>query len=273
MKLEFKDFCKDDSRMYMADLVLLEGDHTEGHCHDFYEFFVVLEGEFIHYYGDKLERLTKGMCRFVMPDTFHKLHGVEGSGISRLRNIATESMYMEKLLEPMESRMDQKIWKPTRLGKAVFEQFQYKTDKIMRYYDPKMTPYIVKSIVMDCVVNMIYESEIIDDKPKWLSDAYIAMEQENLLDGGLPTLLELCGKSQEHITRAFKKYYGTTPTEYINTLRLNWSCRLLTTTKLSILDIAYTCGFNTIAYYNRRFKEKYECTPSQYREIHHKTFY
>lgn len=63
MQLQFKDFCKDESNIYMADLVLAQGEHTVGHKHNFYEFFVVLEGTFIHYCNQKETKLTKGMCK------------------------------------------------------------------------------------------------------------------------------------------------------------------------------------------------------------------
>ena len=32
---------------YIADLVLKPGEQIEAHCHDYYEFFVVLKGTFL----------------------------------------------------------------------------------------------------------------------------------------------------------------------------------------------------------------------------------
>ncbi|MGL4345070.1 MAG: helix-turn-helix domain-containing protein [Cellulosilyticaceae bacterium] len=272
MELKFKDFCKDESQIYMADLVLRENDNTEGHCHDFYEFFVVLEGEFVHYYNDKVYILKKGMGHFMAPDTFHKLAVGEGIAVSRLRNIAIHKTYFEEIVVPLGDTIGQALWEPVVLRQEEFEQFQYKTDKIIRYYEERISAYVVESIMMDLLVHMVYERESHKEEPKWLIEACKTLEREQFV-GGLTRLLELCGKTQEHVTRTFVRYYQLTPTGYINDQKLAWSCGLLVTTKQPIIDIAYTCGFNTIAYYNKLFKAKYQCSPTQYRQRHARTFY
>ena len=35
--------------------------------------------------------------------------------------------------------------------------------------------------------------------------------------------------------------------------------------RLKITDIAYACGFNDISYFNRRFRARFGCSPTQYR--------
>lgn len=55
-------------------------------------------------------------------------------------------------------------------------------------------------------------------------------------------MLELAGKSQAYLNRIFYKYYGQTPTAFINSCRMTEACRLLRSTEEKILDIAYSCG-------------------------------
>lgn len=58
---------------------------------------------------------------------------------------------------------------------------------------------------------------------------------------------------------------GTTPIKYQNDIRLKTSCEILSSTKYTIADIAFNCGFNNPLYYSRIFKKKYNVTPTEYR--------
>jgi len=43
------------------------------------------------------------------------------------------------------------------------------------------------------------------------------------------------------------------------------AARLLMLTNDSILDIALSCGYENLSYFNRSFKKRYKKTPSEYR--------
>ncbi|MGM9987559.1 MAG: helix-turn-helix domain-containing protein [Bacillaceae bacterium] len=74
--------------------------------------------------------------------------------------------------------------------------------------------------------------------------------------------------SEYHFVRFFKQEVGMTCTEYINSIRLNRAANLLINTNAPILTIAYEVGFENISYFIKKFKEKYEMTPSHYRKGH-----
>ena len=82
------------------------------------------------------------------------------------------------------------------------------------------------------------------------------------------TLEELANKSgysKSRFSHIFSEVTGTTPIKYQNDLRLKISCEMLLSTKASITDIAYGCGFNDPLYYSRIFKKKYNLSPTEYR--------
>ena len=41
---------------------------------------------------------------------------------------------------------------------------------------------------------------------------------------------------------------------------------MLLTTKQSVSEIGYACGFNTLSHFNRLVRESKGCTPSEFRE-------
>ena len=53
--------------------------------------------------------------------------------------------------------------------------------------------------------------------------------------------------------------------EYLNDYRLTIAAQLLSTSDISILEIASAVGFDNLSYFNRLFKRKFHDTPGHYR--------
>lgn len=66
-------------------------------------------------------------------------------------------------------------------------------------------------------------------------------------------------------SRLIKQRTGKTFVEFVNELRLGYATRKLIDTNDSVSEICYKCGFNNISNFNRIFKKKQNCTPSEFR--------
>ena len=87
----------------------------------------------------------------------------------------------------------------------------------------------------------------------------------------LPELASLAGMSSSAFSRFFKIHTGRNISEYIIDLRLGYAARMLVDTAKSISEIGFDCGFNNLSNFNRIFKKKKGCSPSEFRESYHKT--
>ena len=87
----------------------------------------------------------------------------------------------------------------------------------------------------------------------------------------LPQLASLAGMSSSAFSRFFKLHTGRNISEYIIDLRLGYAARMLVDTAKSISEIGFDCGFNNLSNFNRIFKKKKGCSPSEFRENYHKT--
>lgn len=74
------------------------------------------------------------------------------------------------------------------------------------------------------------------------------------------------GLHPDYANHIFKKAFGTTISDYIAELRIAHAQRKLLTTDMSITNIAYECGFNSIARFNATFFKKIQCTPREYKK-------
>lgn len=72
--------------------------------------------------------------------------------------------------------------------------------------------------------------------------------------------------SESSLQRAFAKYFGMSPKQYLINLRMNRALQLLTENELSVKEICFACGFTDEKYFSRAFKKKYNYPPSQLRK-------
>lgn len=83
----------------------------------------------------------------------------------------------------------------------------------------------------------------------------------------LSYLSDLCDVSPSYFSRLFSKSFGAGLTSYVTDLRLDNACRLLKTTRRSVVSIACEVGYVDCGYFYKLFKKKYGCTPLEYRRI------
>ena len=86
-----------------------------------------------------------------------------------------------------------------------------------------------------------------------------------MLEGELSIqqLAEELGVSYSNFRKLFKEYTGLSPSTYQQDLRLQRAKELLTTTDLSVKEIAYRLNFESPDYFSSKFKAKMGVKPSE----------
>ena len=81
-------------------------------------------------------------------------------------------------------------------------------------------------------------------------------------------LAQIAGMSTARYQLAFRKYYGTTPYEYLKELRLNQALILLKNSDYGIATIAAKVGYHNSGHFAKLFKKAYGLGPREYRNLH-----
>jgi len=78
----------------------------------------------------------------------------------------------------------------------------------------------------------------------------------------------LCGWSEDHFIRKFRRILGLTPAEYSREHRLALAAEWLTGTNRTLEDIAEATGFTDRFHFSRVFRTRFGMPPAKYRRMH-----
>ncbi len=125
-----------------------------------------------------------------------------------------------------------------------------------------------------CVIALIYAllaalPDIIIQKPHFderIEQAITLIHQAPQRQWTNTKLAAKCAMSVNGFIRLFSKSVGRPPQQYVNELRLQKVCSLLTYSSISIEEIARQTGFCDRHYLTRQFQKKYQTGPSAFRK-------
>lgn len=92
--------------------------------------------------------------------------------------------------------------------------------------------------------------------------------EEHYRDGELSALAASLNYDLYWLSRLIKSTTGKTYTELLQEKRLNQAAWLLSATALSITDVSLDVGYSNFSYFYRIFRQKFGCSPKEYRKKH-----
>ncbi len=92
-----------------------------------------------------------------------------------------------------------------------------------------------------------------------------------LQDNAIPTLAEKLGVTDRYLRKLFTETLGCSPKQYALYQQILFSKKLLHETNLSVTDIAFAAGFNSVRRFNDCFQLQMQLSPTQVRrkKTHH----
>jgi AraC family transcriptional regulator, arabinose operon regulatory protein len=84
---------------------------------------------------------------------------------------------------------------------------------------------------------------------------------------------EICkhaGLSSAQLNRLFASYLHRSPMGYFIELKMSWAISMITSTLMSVKEIAYRLGFGDPFHFSVMFKKRFGVSPKVYRELNHR---
>lgn len=251
----------------------------EPHSHDFFEFFLTFEDHVEHRVNGASQMLGNGSLVFIRPADEHNF-GIAGAHAAHLMNVAfrketfeamcayleypdfIQSLLVGELPPVVVLQKAEQHWVKSRFEEIALSS---ETNKPMLKHRFKMQ--LIQLFVHFFERHLSVHNPAI---PSWIIELRALMQQREHFHAGLSRLIELSGKSQEHVNRSVKKYFGMTTTEWLNTFKLQYAANLLLYSEMDIIEISLDSGFDNLSHFYKMFKKQFLATPAKYRHANKK---
>ena len=115
-----------------------------------------------------------------------------------------------------------------------------------------------------------YAKVTIEDDSRRILKVKNYINENYMYELKLATLADLANMSPSAFSRFFKLHTGRTLSDYIIDIRMGFATRLLLDTNDTIAEVGFNCGYNNLSNFNRIFKRKKGCSPSEFHENYKK---
>lgn len=260
-------------------------DKSHWHYHQEFELSFITEGDGKRIVGDSTEEFHPGDLIFIGPRIPHvwfpeEKHKRQHSGRT------LESVYMlfnqEILPDSMISLPEFKnIRKAITLSERgvqitgdtlnevsrIMLQLPYMNNirRLMLFYE--IMDLIGQSTSFSYLASADYVKSRFETTSSRVKNIHEFLMKNYQNDIDLKEVAEVAHMAPASVCRFFKSSTGLTIFEYLNKIKIEYSCQLLLNTDLNILDISYDCGFNNLSHFNKQFKKFIGVTPTQFRHL------
>lgn len=255
--------------------VYSDTEYFRPHFHDYYEIFLLLDGEATHLVNGERIPLGKGALVLIRPTDVHDYTVREGKSCYML-NITFTAETAEGLISYLgdgffaERLLSAKLPPEVTLHTADISYIltHMTTVRTIGEDEPARLQTALRILIFRILTRFFadYSEESSPDMPPWLSLLCGEMRKNANFTYGISRMMELSGKSREHLSRSMKKYIGVTPSEFVNDLRLRFIANMLKNSNHNIADIVFESGFGNLSWASTQFKRRYGVTMSEYRK-------
>ena len=222
-----------------------------------YHLLYIESGSACVYYEGKARSLTKGQFILIPPGQPQE-HIMGKDSVSYWIHFHGE--FAERLLS--DSGLSGGVYTaadPSDAGK-IFMQFVHAMHASTSASENRKNALFLSVL---CALTEKTDSSNVSDSV-WPAVRYLQnYYNENPEIGYLSTI---CNLSRSHFLRVFKETVGTTPHQYLLSVRMDQAKRFLTDSPFSISDVSTMVGFEDSFYFSRIFKKMTGMTPREYRK-------
>lgn len=247
------------------------------HQHIEYELILFTEGAGLSFIGNHVGAFETGDIFFLgsnLPHTFQKSH--EDLITSAVVVHFKENFWGEEILNLPESKSIKRLLQRSMHGIKIGGQAKELLQPLIQSLETKKGFWRIANLceclsilseTNEYITVSTQEIKALNPKDQERIDGVFQYTMKNFREPiKLSLISKKAGMSIPAFCNYFKKRTKKTYIDFVNEVRVGHACKLLLTTQMSVLQICFECGFNTVANFNRQFLKIKKTTPSQYRK-------
>ncbi len=238
------------------------------HWHDYFEIEMLTEGSAIHILNGVKYNLVKGDIYMLSPTDFHEIYPTSPH-TSVLNIMFTEDLVSDELLfyfmrntQNIIGHLDEKEYKFLyMLTDQAISEYSLKRD-----FSQNMVKSIIECIFITLIRKFKLQPETTHPDNNAIHKALMYIHHHFREDPTLNDAAAYGGLNPVYFSSAFHQFTGKTYKKYLTELKMNYAKKLLLSGNLSVTDVCYNSGYNTLSHFLREFKKFHNVTPAQMRK-------
>lgn len=243
---------------------------TEAHTHEFCEFFLVVEGAVRQVLNGQESVLPAGSLQMIFANDIHSLECANNRPCTFYNIHIGKTRFQKDLAffsDLMPINIGDCVQRIAPLPKYTFLNLRNKIEQLLGLDQTQpLAGALFRLLTVEVIWLLAARTGGIGDEqeaPEWLRQVFVLMHRPENSFVGLPRMIELSGRSPEHLSRTFRTYYGMTPREFILELRLHVAAELLER-GMPVTAAASRAGFQNLSYFRRVFSARFAMLPLRY---------
>ncbi len=240
-------------------------DTYPAHYHDFYEIFFVVSGKAMHHIAGNAECCFAGTVALLRPDDVHSYTFVNRHDME-LISLGILPAVLEEICDFLQIPFAE-LTAAYRTTVLHLEQAAHMAKRLQRFGEesiPAKRRAMGKSILTELLLELNTPKADLQLVPEWLDVLVAQMRRREYFTEGLPRMLALAPVSQNHLNREMKRCFRMTPTELINSYRVEYAAELLREGKYSVTEVCTMAGFETLSHFYACFQKAFHCAPGEF---------
>ncbi|MBL7872491.1 MAG: AraC family transcriptional regulator [Cyclobacteriaceae bacterium] len=254
------------------------------HFHSEYQLFLVVKGTGTRFIGDHVSPFKKGDLVFTGPNLPH-LWQSDHEYFKDDKELVTEGIvvYFPQNFLGEDFLLKNELYKIKQLFQKAERGVEIIGDTL-----PKATEFIQRLLNAEdfdrvlLLLNLLNLLANTTDYKLLASNGYSNSLKETETDRmnkvhayvmnnfrekiSLNDVAAIANMNPSSFSRYFKIHANKTFSDFLTEIRIGYSCRLLSNQKMSISQVCYDSGFNTLSNFNRQFKAFTHYNPLEYRK-------
>lgn len=175
-----------------------------------------------------------------------------------------ESFYSDKKAEKEHEQGQKEALRKDKLTKLILEVIRVNEEKEAGYQ--LRTRILLLEMIEFCIKEQAFKQTSFVNHAGMQRELITYIQKHYTEKISLGMLAREFHLSEKYISWYFKEHFSISFIQYVSHLRMTRAKDLLTTTELSITEVALSCGYPSVNLFIRSFKELHNMTPLQYRK-------